>query len=82
MDVTFIIALVGVAAFWLGIRGRLYMSARVQGSFHKYRNLPDLRIRYEELVNKEGAPKWPLIVSPWFLLLGVVIAFGAVLSAR
>ena len=78
-DRTSFFALIGVALYCFGLYGWSRMKFRVLGAYELFRNVPQLTLRYDQLVKAGDAPVWPLIAWRVCPILGVAIALGAVL---
>ena len=77
--IIFAIGLIGVAIASLGINGRMEMKFRVLGARNYLEVVPDLTLKYQQLIRDGKAPKWPLTLWSWCFPIGVAVWISPVL---
>ena len=81
-DHTWLLCVVGMMVFGVGGFARQYMVVRLYGWKGYLSSQRELTDKYRALVRGEGAPSWPLVMSPLCIALGIIIIFGAILWPR
>ena len=74
--IIFTIGLVGVAIGSLGVQGRLEMKSRVLGVRNDLKVVPDLTLKYQQLIRDEKAPKLPLLLWRWCFPIGIAVCIS------
>ena len=77
--IIFTIGLLGVAIASLGVNGRLEMKFRVLGVRDHLKIVPDLTLKYRQLIRDGNAPKWPLTLWRWCFPIGVAVLISPIL---
>ena len=84
MSYRFVLMLIfGIVLFAVGGLARTYMNVVIGRSpLSDGSGWRSTERRYRRLIREQGAPVWPLVVTVACMLLGIVVAFAAIISSN